>query len=1350
MPTINDVLAKITFPGFSSPDEATLKNTISNIYATSPTAQSMLNEIVTNNKPLEIKYVAGSLGASKDNYVQIDITTSSNLKYITPNGKAVEFSLKSVLAHELVHAIKGLSDADTVQGGVNVLNPGDFAGKTVDFANIIYTEMGIAKRLSYYGGGASLITNKDYTFGKAVNSAIMISGDYNVAIEKNISNTILKPHQTGSSDLIIGSENGHEFIAGDGVDFLYGNGGNDTLFGDAGNDSLFGGDNNDKLDGGADNDSLEGGDGADTYVGFNGNDTVNDDGADDVIEGAFGEFSGEAVEDGEGSGIYELNGAQITQSGADLVITLGSDKITLLNWEDGDYGITLEQKDKPDDDVENELQAGIGKMWNHPSPIALDINKSGGIETIALTSSTTYFDIDNDGFSENVEWLSSTDGWLVRDANANGKIDNQNELFGDGGGLKAYQKLAALNTNNTGTSANAITSADSAWNSLRVWIDSNSNGVSEAAELKTLSSLGITSLSLETAVGSLKSTFVRDGITYNAQDIFVAADQLDSWYKGLPSEVTSASLALPRSRGYGDVKSLHYAASASTTLTTKMQAVDTLALSGLDTYYAKLEAMIEEWTGTTSVVRTSINPLVDARHVAIMEKFSGMGAGSYMKSFTPGFTSFGTEHFTSLENGYSNLMSEFSVKFIAQTTLASVFGNPTYSFSDDALKFSISSTQILTNAKASSPVDSVDKNVYWSEIARILIEYATDFGMTPTTMQTAINTAAGYSVQINQPWNFYFIGSAGNDSLTGNSLNNYIEGLAGADTLQGGLGNDTINGGTGNDLIYGGDGNDSITDYDGNNTVYGDAGNDILRGGALSSTLSGGTGNDTIYSGIGNNLIYGDAGNDRLVGDSGKNTMSGGVGADTIVGGAGDETFRYANGDGDDVINKASTASTNDVLELTNIARGGVIFSAVSDSTLVSDPNSVKVNITGGGSILLTRHIDGTNAGRIASMKFSDGVIMTAAQIAQATAISGTTANDTINGSSSSEAILGFDGADSISGLAGNDSIYGGKGADILRGGLGADMLAGGDDSDTYRYTKGDGDDVVAEFGYNSTQDIMILENITRSEVSFISVDNDANGTMDSIRLVVSSGGSITLKDHLNQSAYNIVESAQFSDGTIMTAAQMIAATPVMGTAGDDTLFGNNGNNNISGLSGNDQLVGYDGNDSLSGDAGNDSIWGDIGNDIIDGGDGLDQLQGGDGADSIAGGSGNDNIWGDAGNDTIAGGVGIDYLVGGDSADRFVFNNGDIGVGTNADNISDFNRAQGDKIALLGYGLSSTGFKGTGAMAAGGAIEFNYTKVATYNYTLIRIDADNNGVSDQEIVLVGTQIDLTASDFQFL
>jgi Ca2+-binding RTX toxin-like protein len=1172
------------------------------------------------------------------------------------------------------------------------------------------------------------------------------------------------------------------------ADTIIGSNQDNTIDGGAGNDSLDGGDGQDKLDGGDDNDTLTGGADNDTYVLSSGNeDAINDTGEGDEIE----DFAGEATEKGEGTGIYELNGAELQDVNGDLVIRRGSDVTYVWGWVDGDYGITLEEKDEPDDDIDDAVD-----NFPRQSPIALDINKSGRIETTLVTSSKTYFDIDNDNFSERVEWIAGGDGWLVRDLNTNGKIDNQNELFGDGGGLKAYQKLAALNTNNTGTSANLINSADSAWGSLRVWIDANANGVSETAELKTLASLGITSLSLESSVGSLKSTFVMNGTTYNAQDIFVASDQMDSWYKGTAAEITPLSLTLPRSRGYGDVKSLHYAASSSSTLTTKLQELDNLPISGLDSYYSKLEAMVGEWTGANLIGMNNHDPMA----YLAMEKFSGIVTAD---------SPWGEIRFERLEYHYNKMMSELSSRIIAQGTLANVFGNPTYSFSDDGLKFSLSHTQILANAIFSAPVDTVDKKVYWSEIARTLIDYSTDFGITTTAMQTAVNSAAGYNVNINNsgydvnadnPFRIYIRGTSGNNSLiggagddpilaregndtvwgsTGNDWiygdigndilggdqdndtiwggdgndtiygwtgNDYLSGDEGDytfngkgnDVINGEDGNDTIIGGIGSDLIYGGNGNDSISESAfssgsiDNNTIYGEAGNDRIEnnsnfaqlyGGIGDDTIIGGFGNDTIYGGDGNdrlegngglNLLYGDAGNDVIIGGTGQNTIFGGIGADTITGGTGNEIFRYASGDGDDVIKKASTTTTADVLELTNIARSGVTFSAVNNFSAFSDPNSVRINITGGGSILLENYLDGTNSGRISSLKFSDSVVMTTAQIAQAAAMSGTSANDTITGGAANDIIIGHAGADSLSGSAGNDSIYGGSGADILRGGLGNDLLKGGEDSDTYFYAKGDGDDAIVDFFYSSLQGVLRLENITRSEASFASVDTNADGTVDSIKLNVGGGGSITLQDQLNTLGnidfFNIV----FSDGTTMNAAQIKAATPVIGTSGNDTLFGDSGNNNISALGGNDQIVGGDGNDSLSGDLGNDSIWG------------------------------------DAGNDTIAGGVGVDYLVGGTGADRFTFNKGDTGIGNNIDEIADFNRSQGDKIALLGYGLNASGFKGTSAMAAGGAIEFNYSKVAAYNYTIIRIDADNNGTSDQEIVLTGLQLDLTASDFQFV
>jgi Ca2+-binding RTX toxin-like protein len=114
----------------------------------------------------------------------------------------------------------------------------------------------------------------------------------------------------------------------------------------------------------------------------------------------------------------------------------------------------------------------------------------------------------------------------------------------------------------------------------------------------------------------------------------------------------------------------------------------------------------------------------------------------------------------------------------------------------------------------------------------------------------------------------------------------------------------------------------------------------------------------------------------------------------------------------------------------------------------------------------------------------------------------------------------------------------------------------------------------------------------------------------------------------------------------------------ISGLAGNDTLGGRDGNDSINGGDGNDTLQGGDGNDSLDGGDGNNKIFGDAGNDTLLGGAGNDSLQGGDGNDSLDGGDGNDNLFGEVGNDTLLGGAGNDYLDGKDGDDFLNGGNG--------------------------------------------------------------------------------------------
>jgi hypothetical protein len=141
------------------------------------------------------------------------------------------------------------------------------------------------------------------------------------------------------------------------------------------------------------------------------------------------------------------------------------------------------------------------------TPVLIDVLGDG----FNLTNPTNgvNFDIDMNGTREKLSWTAtnSDDAWLVLDRNGNGLIDNGGELFGnhttqpepiDGNVRNGFLALAVFDKSaHGGTEDGFITSADVVFNSLRLWQDTNHNGISESIELKTFSALGLTKIELE-------------------------------------------------------------------------------------------------------------------------------------------------------------------------------------------------------------------------------------------------------------------------------------------------------------------------------------------------------------------------------------------------------------------------------------------------------------------------------------------------------------------------------------------------------------------------------------------------------------------------------------------------------------------------------------------------------------------------------------------------------------------------------------------------------------------------------------------------------------------------------------
>ena len=142
----------------------------------------------------------------------------------------------------------------------------------------------------------------------------------------------------------------------------------------------------------------------------------------------------------------------------------------------------------------------MARSGNLVTPLMLDLD-GNGVQTLALDAGVR-FDLAHRGRLSATGWVAPTDGLLVLDRNHNGVIDDGGELFGSAtllpdGSLAAdgFAALAALDGNADGR----VDTRDAGYAALAVWIDANSDGLTQPGELKPLAALDIIALHLDAA-----------------------------------------------------------------------------------------------------------------------------------------------------------------------------------------------------------------------------------------------------------------------------------------------------------------------------------------------------------------------------------------------------------------------------------------------------------------------------------------------------------------------------------------------------------------------------------------------------------------------------------------------------------------------------------------------------------------------------------------------------------------------------------------------------------------------------------------------------------------------------------
>ena len=792
---------------------------------------------------------------------------------------------------------------------------------------------------------------------------------------------------------------------------------------------------------------------------------------------------------------------------------------------------------------------GPRSLWDdapdQASPLVLDLDGDGiELTQFNAATTTTFFDIDSDGFAEQTAWVGADDGLLVRDIDVNGTIDNAAELFGSST-VDGFALLQELDSNGD----LIINQHDDNWGDLEVWKDANGDGYSQADELKALSFYSIESINLAGVEASTQtisgnpishtSTFqYTNGTTAVIADAWFVHDNANT--VSTADYTTNLNAAfLPSLRGFGELTDLRGAMSQDSGLLTKVQDFvggwDYDVFADGNQLRSDIEDILFEWAGVEGLAHDARGPWVDARQLEFLEKFFGEGFifnGTNSPDPIPRSGGF-------IGESWDGVVRYLNAHLFIQMSDGELYdGDVAYNAFTGELEGTFDLSQAAINdLVAYATATGVDAEAYWLEITDI-IEHTKGLANVTVTEKGWLDTALSNS-GLSDTWNdivaTYEAQFTHDEPIT--------NGTSADEVITGTVANNIIHGGGGDDEIYGG------------------LGNDTLNAGAPSTVGS---------------ELYGENGNDTLNGNTGNDTLSGGLGGDSAFGKNGDDTYVFTGGgdlysewafSGSDTVTLPAGITLNDLA----IYRNGTTNLFVEVGTLGSF--EIDRQYVAGGSI---------HSYAIEQIRFSD---LSTLDLLGFTSLEarGTDGGDDIRGlqigsTHVNDTFYGYGGDDDLWGYGGNDTFYGGAGNDKLRGGAGNDT-----------YVVGEGFDEV--FESSGTDKIVIPLGYTTDDVFFLRTP-DHWGTPKHLTILVQGLGQITVGSHFHTASKQIEQVEFLETGTTVNIADV-----------SFELRGDDGNNNLAGVttgaSLDDVLNGMGGNDTLQGGNGNDTYIFSEGIDII-------------------------------------------------------------------------------------------------------------------------------------------------------